>query len=226
MLIVALAIFLLTYFLIATIERVPRISIDRPAAALLGATLMVLFGILKPAEAFQAIDFNTITLLLGMMIIVSILAIAGFFDWLAYKAVKIADTPLKFLALVVVATAGLSAILVNDTVVLLFTPVIIKVARLYKLNPIPFLIGEILAANIGSVATIVGNPQNMLIGISSNITFAKFSMYLAPVSIVSLLIAFSVLVLFYRKEVSQPISKIGIPEFQVKNPVLMKKALA
>ena len=179
--------------------RLPRVNLDRPAAALTGALLMVLAGVLTFPEAVAAIDFNTLALLLGMMLFVVVLQRGGFFTLLATWSVTLAGTPGKLLVSVTVATALCSAFLVNDVVVLLFTPVIIQACRMKRLNPVPYLIGEAMASNIGSTATIVGNPQNMLIGVTTGISFSKFFAHLAPVAAVSTLILVGVLWAFYRR---------------------------
>lgn len=191
--IAAAVILILTYVGVA-ITRLPWVNIDRPSAAFTGVVLMVVFGVLTFEEAVSAIDFNTIALLLGMMTLVAALKAVGFFGLLASKSLSLARTPRRLLLLVILATAVSSAFLVNDAVVLLFTPIVIQACRARKVNPVPYLIAEAMASNIGSAATIVGNPQNMLIGITSGISFARFFLHLLPVSVVS--IAVLVLVMY------------------------------
>ena len=179
---IAAIILAMTYVGIA-FTRLPRINIDRPAAALAGGLLMVLAGVLTFQQAVAAVDFNTLALLLGMMLLVVVLQRGGFFTLLAVRSVAVAASPAKLMLSVVVASAVCSAFLVNDVVVLLFTPVVIQACRIQRVNPVPYLIGEAMASNIGSTATIVGNPQNMLIGVVSGISFARFFAYLAPVAL-------------------------------------------
>lgn len=197
--ITALIILILTYIGIA-FNRLPRVNIDRPSAAFIGAVLMVLFGVLSFPEAIAAIDFNTIALLLGMMALISVLQKAGFFTLLAVKVMPLEKNPRRLLLIVTLATAAFSAFLVNDAVVLLFTPVVIQTCRMMKVNPVPYLIAEAMASNAGSTATIVGNPQNMLIGVRSGISFTHFFLYLAPVALLSTVALFAVVYLIYRKE--------------------------
>jgi Na+/H+ antiporter NhaD/arsenite permease-like protein len=178
----ALIIFIVTYIGII-FTRLPKVNIDRPSAAFFGAVAMVFFGVITFDEAIRSIDFNTIALLLGMMIIISTLELDGFFIWIATRTMAVADTPFKLLAVLTLTTGIASAFLVNDAVVLLFTPVIIGICRSLKLKPVPFLIAEILSSNIGSAMTITGNPQNMLIGINSGISYGHFLLYLLPVSL-------------------------------------------
>jgi Na+/H+ antiporter NhaD/arsenite permease-like protein len=188
----ALIIFIITYIGII-FTRLPRMNIDRPSAAFFGAVAMILFGVVTFDEAIKAIDFNTIALLLGMMIIVATLELDGFFEWIAIRTLAVGKTPFKLLAVLTFTTGIASAFLVNDAVVLLFTPVIIGICRSLRVNPIPFLIAEILSANIGSAMTMTGNPQNMLIGINSGISYGHFLLYLLPVSLIGMgIIVFAV----------------------------------
>ncbi len=196
---IAAAVLIITYVGIA-FTRLPGIALDRPSAAFTGAVLMVLLGVMTLDQAVAAIDFNTISLLLGMMILVAVLRHNGFFHLLADRAFRLARTPWRFLVIEVVATAVLSAFLVNDVVVLLFTPVVLQVCRRLQANPIPYLIAEAMASNTGSTATIVGNPQNMLIGVRSGIAFARFFLYLAPVALAATAALILVIWLLYRRQ--------------------------
>ncbi len=190
--------------------RLPRVNIDRPAAALTGGLLMVLLGVVSAQQALAAVDFQTLALLFGMMLLIEALQRAGFFTTLAARSVSLATSPKQLLWLVVIATAAASAFLVNDVVVLLFTPVIISACRGLKLNPVPYLIGEAMASNIGSVATIVGNPQNMLIGVASGMTFSRFFIVLLPVAVVSTILLIVVLNLFFRAVFSQAMPQVSL----------------
>jgi Na+/H+ antiporter NhaD/arsenite permease-like protein len=182
---IALIIFVITYTGII-FTRLPWMNVDRPSAAFFGSVAMIVFGVLTFDEAISAIDFNTIALLLGMMIIITVLELDGFFTWLAAKTVSMAKNETRLLVIIVFTTGISSAFLVNDAVVLLYTPVVISICRASKLNPVPYLIAEILAANTGSAMTITGNPQNMLIGMSSGISYLSFLLHLMPVSIIGM----------------------------------------
>lgn len=196
---IALTIFIITYTGII-FTRLPKMNIDRPSAAFFGAVAMIFFGVLDFDEAIRAIDFNTIALLLGMMIIIATLELDGFFSLIASKTMSLAKTPVKLLTVITFVTGIASAFLVNDAVVLLFTPVIILICRSLRTNPLPYLIAEILSSNIGSAMTITGNPQNMLIGISSGINYSTFLLHLFPVSLIGMVIAVLVIRRIYRKE--------------------------
>jgi len=193
---IALIIFVLTYVGII-FTRLPKINIDRPSAAFFGAVAMILAGILSFDEAIKAIDFNTIALLLGMMIIITTLQLDGFFSLIASKTISWSKTQQRLLVIVVFVTGIASAFLVNDAVVLLFTPVIIAICRSSQVNPVPYLIAEILASNAGSAMTITGNPQNMLIGMNSGIPYGTFLLRLMPVSLLSMVVIILVMRLLY-----------------------------
>ncbi len=184
---IALVIFVVTYIGII-FTQLPKVNIDRPSAAFFGAVFMIVLGVLPLDEAVRAIDFNTIALLLGMMIIIATLEIDGFFSLIAEKTISFSHTPMRLLVFIVFVTGIASAFLVNDAVVLLFTPVIIGICRSARIDPVPFLIAEILSSNAGSVMTMTGNPQNMLIGINSNMTYGHFLIMLLPVSVISMVI--------------------------------------
>ncbi len=199
---IALAIFLVTYALIS-IRRFPRVKVDRPAAALIGAGLMIVFGVVEPSRALQAINMDILVLLVGMMILVAGLELCGFFEWVSLRMIRYSKNQFMFLVLTMVVTGALSALVLNDTIVLLFTPIIIRTCRMLKSNPVPFLVAEAIAANIGSVATAVGNPQNAYIATKTGMSFLDFSARLLPVSIVCMLMAIAVLYLVFRKEIEK-----------------------
>ncbi|MHB8875452.1 MAG: ArsB/NhaD family transporter, partial [Myxococcaceae bacterium] len=182
----AFAIFALTYVFIAG-SRLPFLKLDRPGGALLGAMLMVGVGVVTPAEVFNhsadagkhAIDLDTLVLLLGMMLLASYLTHAAFFRAAGYWAVRLAKTPRMLLVAIAVVSAALSAILVNDTVCLMLAPLVLVVTDEAKLPPTPYLLALCMASNSGSAATFTGNPQNMLIGGASHLSYASFAAYMA-----------------------------------------------
>lgn len=198
----ALAVFLVTYALIS-VRRFPKVRVDRPAAALFGAALMIVLGVVPPGDALAAINVDILVLLIGMMILVAGLELCGFFEWVSLRMIKYSKSQFMFLVLTMTVTGALSALVLNDTVVLLFTPIIIKTCRLLKSNPVPFLVAEALAANIGSVATAVGNPQNAYIATRTGISFIEFSAKLAPVAAACMAVAILMLYLIYRKDIER-----------------------
>lgn len=195
--VIAGGIFLLTYAIIVS-ER-----IHRTIAALLGGFLMIWLGVLDQEEAFHAIDFNVIFLLAGMMMIANILSETGFFQWIAIQAVKLGRrNPFKILVLLAMVTAVASAGLDNVTIVVLIAPVALFVANNLRISPIPFLIAEVLASNIGGAATLIGDPPNILIASAAKIDFITFAANMVP-PVVIILILFVVLSYFvFRKELS------------------------
>jgi Na+/H+ antiporter NhaD/arsenite permease-like protein len=198
---IAFAVFLVTYALIS-VRRFPKVKIERPAAALIGAALMVVLGVVSPTDAVSAINLDIVLLLVGMMILVAGLELCGFFEWVSLRMIRYSKDQFTFLVLTMVVTGALSALVLNDTVVLLFTPIIIRTCRLLKSNPVPFLIAEAMAANIGSVATAVGNPQNAYIATKAGISFVDFSARLVPVAAVCMAVAIAILYIIYRKDIN------------------------
>lgn len=194
---VALVIFIITYIGII-LNGLPFLNLDRKAVAFVGCVMMILCGCISPQNAIKSIDFNTLALLLGMMLIISNLKLDGFFTLLSKKTISLAKSPFMLLIITIFITGFASAFLVNDAVVLLFTPVIIEICKKLSFNPIPFLLGEIFASNAGSLMTITGNPQNMIIGIASNISYSTFMLYLLPIALISMLIIAFVIKLFYK----------------------------
>src|SRR3990170_2386107 len=177
---VAGAIFLVTYAAIAS-DR-----INKTIAALLGGLAMIAVRIIDQELAFEAVDFNVIFLLAGMMILAGILRRTGFFQWLAIRSIKVAGgDPFRLMIVLSLITAGVSAVLDNVTTVVLIAPAILGI------SPIPFLVSEILASNIGGTATLIGDPPNILIGSASGLDFAAFLANMAPV-VVIILVAFIV----------------------------------
>lgn len=198
---VATIIFILTYIGII-FTKLPKLNTDRSTAAFAGAVAMLCFGVVNLQEAVSFIDFNTIFLLLGMMIMISALKADGFFDAAASKILNFATSRFKLLVYTVFITGVASAFLVNDAVVLIFTPIIISVCSGCGLNPMPYLMAEILASNAGSLMTMTGNPQNMLIGLNSGMTYAGFMLHLLPIALLGMLIIVVVIRLVYRKDFS------------------------
>jgi Na+/H+ antiporter NhaD/arsenite permease-like protein len=196
--IVATVIFGITYVLISG-RQLKILPLNRPAAALLGAVLMVSTGVITPERAYRAVNYDTLVLLLGMMLISAYLYLAHFFEWAADVVLKFSQTPQRLLLYLTLASGTLSALLVNDTICLMLTPLVVAVIRRGKLPLLPFLIALATSANIGSVATLVGNPQNMIIGHFSSIPFSEFAYSLAPAALVGLAINFAIVSFGFRK---------------------------
>jgi Na+/H+ antiporter NhaD/arsenite permease-like protein len=198
----AIAIFCVTYLFISGRE-LKILPLNRPAAALLGAVLIVACGVLSPDQAYRAVDYDTLVLLMGMMLIAAYLYLAGFFDWAADWILRRAKSPQSLLLWLICASGILSALLVNDTVCLMLTPLVVTVIARGRLPLPPYLLALAMSANLGSVATLVGNPQNMIIGHLSQIPFLRFSASLLPVAVVGLAIQYAVLSFGFRKTLAQ-----------------------
>lgn len=195
---VAIAIFSFTYLLISG-RQLRVLPLNRPAAALVGSVLMVALGVLTPEQAYHAVDYDTLVLLLGMMLVSAYLYLTGFFDWAADRILRHAKTRQSLLLYLICVSGVLSAFLVNDVVCLMLTPLVVTVMARGKLPLPPYLLALAMSANLGSVATLVGNPQNMIIGHLSHIRFLRFSASLIPVAIAGLAIHYAVLRFGFRK---------------------------
>lgn len=176
---VAVAIFVGTYLLVMT-ER-----INRAILALLGAGLMILTGVLTQEAALNGVDFNTIGLLLGMMVIVAITKKSGIFQYVAIQSARaVRGHPVGLIVMLSTVTALFSSLLDNVTTVLLITPVILRITRDMGIKPYPFLFAAIFASNIGGTATLIGDPPNIMIGSAANLSFNDFLVHLAPICVV------------------------------------------
>jgi len=201
---VATIIFGITYLLISG-RQIRMLPLNRPAAALLGAVLMVSTGVLTPERAYRAVNYDTLVLLLAMMLISAYLYLAHFFEWAADRILEWSRTPQRLLLYLTLTSGVLSALLVNDTICLMLTPLVIALVRRGKLPMLPYLIALATSANIGSVATLVGNPQNMIIGHFSRLPFAQFSRELLPAAIVGLTINYGILFLGFRSTLQKAV---------------------
>ena len=180
---------LATVVMIITYGVIISERLNRSIIALLGAMLMIMFGLLTQEQAVAGIDFNTIGLLVGMMIIVSITRKCGVFEYLAIWSAKLVKaSPAGILAMLAVVTAVVSAFLDNVTTVLLVVPVTLVITEALKVNPYPFLFSQIIASNIGGTATLIGDPPNILIGGQVGLTFNDFVINLTPVILVVLIV--------------------------------------
>ena len=190
-------IFAVTYIGIA-LGGVPGLAIDRTGIALLGAIAMVATGALLPDEAARAIDIPTILLLYSLMVVAAQLKLGGFYSRAAVWINRFIKRPGVFLGALMLVSSVFSALLANDIVCLAFTPVLCQSLLGAGLDPIPFLLGLACAANLGSAATIIGNPQNMLIGQVAGLGFGKFLLWCAPPSALSLAACYGVILFLYR----------------------------
>jgi Na+/H+ antiporter NhaD/arsenite permease-like protein len=195
---IALFVFLGVYVLI-TSERIHRTKV-----ALLGAVIMVLAGIISQKQAIAHIDFNTIFLLMGMMILVNIIKGTGFFEFIAIKGVKVAKgKPLRILLMFSILTAGISALLDNVTTVLLFGPIVLFVADVLGITAFPFLVALVMSANIGGMATLIGAPPNIMIGSATEFSFLDFIVHMFPITAIVFAANIGFLWLVFRKKMNR-----------------------
>jgi Na+/H+ antiporter NhaD/arsenite permease-like protein len=223
----AIGIFLVTYAIIISEK------INRAVIALLGAALMIGFGIVDLHKAYtHHIEWGTITLLIGMMILVNITSRSGFFQYVAIKAAKMAKgNPINILVILSLLTAILSAFLDNVTTVLLIVPVTFSITRILHVNPVPYLISEVLFSNIGGTATLIGDPPNIMIGSANkHLDFNDFLFNLTPVVIIIMLVTVAILYFIYRNQLKsdqkliEQLMQINENEY-IKDAVLLKKSV-
>ena len=222
---VRLAIFAITYVLIA-VQQFPGVRIRRPAATMLGAVAMVVVGGLSLHEAYAAIDVDVLVFLLGVLLLTAYLEVGGFFEWAAGRIVGRTRSPHALLAAIVAASGLLSALFINDTICLVFTPLVIAALRAMRLRPLPFLLAIAFAANVGSAMTPTGNPQNMLIAVSSGIPYARFVAALALPAVGGLVLVYVVLAVAFRRDLrARPAPGEGPPP-PLRDRVMVGEALA
>ena len=204
----ALAIFLMTYLGLA-LGRVPGFRIDRTGMAIVGAAAAGATGAIAWDRAVAAVDAHTLILLFGMMVVGAYLRLSGFFALVTRGTVRLARTPVALLALLVLAAGVLSALFVNDVVCLVLAPLVVDLARRHGLPPVPYLIALAAASNVGSVATLTGNPQNMLVGSYSGLSYRAFLLAEAPVALVGLAVVFLAVWLTYRRRLPPALAPVG-----------------
>lgn len=223
--ILASIIFIGVYILIIT-EKV-----ERTIAALIGAVIMISLGFIAQEEAIRSIDFNTLGLLIGMMAIVEVTKHTGLFEYLAFRAAKVAKgEPLWIMVALSIITALASAFLDNVTTVLLIVPVTFSITSALRIKAFPFLIAEIMSSNIGGTATLIGDPPNIMIGAKVGLQFTDFLYNTAPIIVLIQIVTTILFYLIYKKElIVKEEDKAKVIEFDIsqtiKEPQLMKKCL-
>ena len=223
--IVAVAVFLIVILLIIT-ERV-----HRTAAAMAGAMVLILTGVMSADKALSYIDFNTIGVLVGMMIFVAIVRRSGMFEYIAVRAAKaVHGDPWKIMVAFTLITAVLSAILDNVTTVLLVGPMSIAIARMLKIDPVPFLMGQILASNVGGTATLIGDPPNIMIGSAAHLSFMDFLDITGFAVLFILAVLILLMKIVYEKKIELGTVDTGAiekldPSKSITNRALMKKGI-
>jgi citrate transporter len=197
-----LAIFTLTYLVIAA-GKFPALRLDRAGAALVGGVAMVIVGAVNERQALNAVDFPTLALLLGMMIVVANLRLSGAFAMAARMVLLRARSGFELLALTIAGCGVLAAFFINDVVCLALAPLLIESARLLDASPEPFLLALATASNIGSVATVTGNPQNMIVAGYARLGYSAFAAKLTPIAMAGLVIDYVIIALLYRRQLGR-----------------------
>lgn len=192
-------IFVAVYVVLA-LGRLPGLRIDRTGACIIGASLMIGFEVLTFEQAYAAIDYDTIILLFGIMIVVANLRLSGFFGVVAEWVVEHAHRPILLLSAIVFVAGFFSAFFVNDTMCLVLTPLVLDITTQLRRNPVPYLLAVAMGSNIGSAATITGNPQNMMIGSFSGVPYRAFAAVLSPVALIGLVLTTGVIAAIYHRE--------------------------
>lgn len=207
--------------------RLPGLRVDRTGVAIVGAAAMVVGGLIAWDDAVRSVDAPTLVLLFGMMIVAAYLRLSGFFGVVTLWAIRRAHSPRGLLAALIGASGVLSALFVNDVVCLVLAPLVVTITRRLELPPIPYLVALATAANVGSVATLTGNPQNMLIGSFSSLTYRGFLVRQAPVAILGLACVFGVVWLVYRRQLPERFgAAVGIERYPVHYPLMIKTLAA
>ena len=217
--------FVATYVVVG-LGRVPGLRLDRTGAAVVGAAFMVALHVVTPEEAYRLVDLGTLVLLFGMMVLVGHLRLAGFFRWAGVAVARRARTPRQLLAGLVALSGLLSALFLNDTVCLALTPLVLEVTAALGVRATPYLLALATASNVGSVATLTGNPQNMLIGVASRLPYAEFFLALAPVAALGLGVVFAVIALVYRRELARPFAARAHPRVRLHGFLTVKTLAA
>jgi Na+/H+ antiporter NhaD/arsenite permease-like protein len=218
-------IFALVYLGMA-LGRWPMVSLDRTGIALLGAIAMISVGGISLADAARSINYQTILLLFGLMLFSAQLHAAGFYSTVGDFLTHLTARPKYLLAGLVVASAFLSALLANDIICLAFTPMLCAALLSAKRNPIPYLVALAASSNIGSAATIIGNPQNMYIGVVGQLPFAQFSLVMLPITLLALCLCWATIVLVWHKHFFQGIDQnLATPTLWQEEPIPLDRPM-
>ncbi len=217
-------VFIASYIVFA-LGKFPGMKIDRPGAAIIGAVLMFMTGAVRVENSLRLIHFGTIVLLFSMMLVVAYLHLAGFFDWVT-ELVVTRLKPHQLLPTVIFLSGLLSAFFVNDIICLVMVPFVLKVTGRLGIKPVPYLLAVATASNIGSTATITGNPQNILIGSFSGIGYRDFLWHLGPVALVGLFLDWFVLWwLYFGGHVHDVRTERTVNAVQIEHAALLKAGI-
>ena len=213
-----------TVLVIFTLGKSPVFRVDRAGAAIIGSVLTIGVGVMSFEEASQAVDHKTIVILFSLMVVVANLKLAGFFELLGDMVARGVKNQRQLLAATIAVSGIVSAVAINDIVCLLFTPVVLLLCRKFQCNPLPHLLGVALSSNMGSAATLIGNPQNILVGGLSGLSFGAYFSSAAPVAGMGLVGIYGIMVGLYGEELKEPIQP-GNAEPLLVHGYLIRKSL-
>lgn len=219
------ALILLAVLVIFTLGKSPIFRVDRAGAAIIGAAATVGTGVLSFQEAVLAVDFRTIIILFSMMIVVANLKLAGFFELVGNVACQHVNSKKKLLLAIIMVSGIMSALAINDIVCLLFTPVVLFICKKAHCHPLPHLLGVAMASNIGSAATLLGNPQNILVGSLSGLSFSSYFLTAGPVALMGLAAAYAAIACYYHQELDGSYSTPPVHHTNVHVYLLIKTFL-
>lgn len=214
---ITLLIFLLVYLAMG-LGKLPWLKVDRTGAALVGALAMLAIGSITPQNAWNAIDYKTIWLLFGLMVVSGAFAVSGFYAWAASKVATLNISPPKLLAVFIIVSGILSSILTNDVVVVAMTPLLVSITLARGLNPIPFLLGFCFAANTGSVGTLIGSPQNMIAAQALDVSFIELLKVAGLPALISLPIVWGILAYLFKGKWTVTATKVTTNTQATKHP--------
>lgn len=217
---VTLLIFILVYIAMG-FGKLPGFKIDRTGAAVVGALAMMALGSISAQAAWQAMDYKTLGLLFGLMVISGAFAVSGFYAWTAQKVALLPISPAKLLAVFVLVSGVLSSMLTNDVVVVAMTPLLVSITLARGLNPIPFLLAFCFAANAGSVGTMIGSPQNMIAAQALDVSFVELLKLAGVPALGSLVIVWGVVAWLYRGRWTLPQQAASSPASTQATPVVL-----
>ncbi|NJN86058.1 MAG: anion transporter [Leptolyngbyaceae cyanobacterium SL_7_1] len=205
------------------VGRLPGLRMNRATIALVGSALLLALGAISLEEAWHSIDAVTIVFLLSMMVVNVHLAYSGFFQLALVSVLRLTRSPLGLMVVLTFSSGILSAVFLNDTLAIVFTPLTLSLTQALGLNPIPYLLALAGATNLGSMATLSGNPQNILIGSMSKIAYLDFAVVLAPVALISLAVQVGLLSLLYPEVRSlKPCASCAVMPVRLYRPLLVK----
>lgn len=207
---------------IFTLGKSPIFRVDRAGAAIIGAVATIVTGVMSFTEATAAVDFKTILILFSLMIVVANLKLAGFFEWVGEAVCQQVNSKKQLLFATIMASGIMSALAINDIICLLFTPVVVLVCRKVQCNPLPHLLGVAMASNIGSAATLLGNPQNILVGSLSGMSFISYFATACPVAVLGLLATYGAISYHYRRDLDGRCSIVATTPVTIHRYLIIK----